>query len=47
MYDEDGNTLQDFAYEQEPLGVAGPPSALGEVYALYYPPGKRWQQAQR
>ncbi|POI20487.1 hypothetical protein CIB84_015766, partial [Bambusicola thoracicus] len=41
VYDEDGNTLQDFAYEQEPLGVAGPPSALGEVYALYYPPGKR------
>ncbi|XP_031468720.1 pituitary adenylate cyclase-activating polypeptide [Phasianus colchicus] len=41
VYDEDGNTLQDFAYEQEPLGVAGPPSALGEVYALYYPLGKR------
>ncbi|XP_052560360.1 pituitary adenylate cyclase-activating polypeptide [Tympanuchus pallidicinctus] len=41
VYDEDGNTLQDFAYDQEPLGVAGPPSALGEVYALYYPLGKR------
>uniref|UniRef100_A0A8C3CW99 Adenylate cyclase activating polypeptide 1 n=1 Tax=Cairina moschata TaxID=8855 RepID=A0A8C3CW99_CAIMO len=41
VYDEDGNTLQDFAYDHEPLGIASPSSVLGEVYTLYYPPEKR------
>ncbi|NXI74492.1 PACA protein, partial [Anseranas semipalmata] len=41
VYDEDGNTLQDFAYDHEPLGIASPSSVLGEMYTLYYPPEKR------
>ncbi|NXT36021.1 PACA protein, partial [Pelecanoides urinatrix] len=41
VYDEDGNTLQDFAYDHEPLGIANPSSVLGEMYTLYYPPEKR------
>ncbi|NXQ66774.1 PACA protein, partial [Quiscalus mexicanus] len=41
VYDEDGNTLQDFAYDQEPLGIANPSSVIGEMYTLYYPPEKR------
>ncbi|XP_075272497.1 pituitary adenylate cyclase-activating polypeptide isoform X1 [Opisthocomus hoazin] len=40
-YDEDGNTLQDFAYDHEPLGIANPSSVIGEVYSLYYSPEKR------
>ncbi|KFU96573.1 Glucagon family neuropeptide protein, partial [Chaetura pelagica] len=46
VYDEDGNTLQDFAYDHEPLGIANPSSMIGEMYTLYYPPEKsrprRW-----
>ncbi|KAJ7404472.1 Glucagon family neuropeptide [Willisornis vidua] len=41
VYDEDGNTLQDFAYDHEPLGIANPSSMIGEMYTLYYPPEKR------
>ncbi|XP_053916702.1 pituitary adenylate cyclase-activating polypeptide isoform X1 [Cuculus canorus] len=41
IYDEDGNTLQDFAYDHEPLGIANPSSVIGEMYTLYYPPEKR------
>ncbi|XP_062426182.1 pituitary adenylate cyclase-activating polypeptide isoform X1 [Rhea pennata] len=41
VYDEDGNTLQDFAYDQEPLGIANPSSMIGEMYTWYYPPEKR------
>ncbi|KFP23224.1 Glucagon family neuropeptides, partial [Egretta garzetta] len=41
VYDEDGNTLQDFAYDHEPLGIANPSSVLSEMYTLYYPPEKR------
>ncbi|NXU46982.1 PACA protein, partial [Turnix velox] len=33
VYDEDGNTLQDFAYDHEPLGIADPSSVLGEMHA--------------
>ncbi|KFO81361.1 Glucagon family neuropeptides, partial [Cuculus canorus] len=40
IYDEDGNTLQDFAYDHEPLGIANPSSVIGEMYTLYYPPEK-------
>ncbi|KGL79303.1 Pituitary adenylate cyclase-activating polypeptide, partial [Tinamus guttatus] len=39
-YDEDGHALQDLAYDHEPLGIASPPSMLGEMYTLYYPPEK-------
>ncbi|NXM23194.1 PACA protein, partial [Ploceus nigricollis] len=35
VYDEDGNTLQDFAYDQEPLGIANPSSMIGEMYTLH------------
>ncbi|XP_065689001.1 pituitary adenylate cyclase-activating polypeptide isoform X1 [Patagioenas fasciata] len=41
VYDEDGNTLQDFVYDHEPLGIANPSSMIGEMYTLYYPPEKR------
>ncbi|NXF03571.1 PACA protein, partial [Smithornis capensis] len=41
VYDEDGNILQDFAYDHEPLGIANPSSVIGEMYTLYYPPEKR------
>ncbi|NXV10888.1 PACA protein, partial [Uria aalge] len=41
VYDEDGNTLPDFAYDHEPLGIANPSSVIGEMYTLYYPPEKR------
>ncbi|KAM9575054.1 pituitary adenylate cyclase-activating polypeptide isoform 5-T6 [Guaruba guarouba] len=41
VYDEDGNTLQDFAYDHEHLGIANPSSMIGEMYTLYYPPEKR------
>lgn len=41
VYDEDANTLQDFAYDREPLGIANPSSMIGEMYTLYYPPEKR------
>ncbi|NXE19113.1 PACA protein, partial [Ardeotis kori] len=42
VYDEDGNTLRDLAYDhQQPLGVASPSSVMGEVFTLYYPPEKR------
>ncbi|XP_019381470.1 PREDICTED: pituitary adenylate cyclase-activating polypeptide [Crocodylus porosus] len=41
VYDEDGNMLQDFSYDRDPLGLANPPSALDDMYTLYYPPEKR------
>ncbi|KAM9643999.1 pituitary adenylate cyclase-activating polypeptide isoform 2-T2 [Morphnus guianensis] len=41
VYDEDANTLQEFAYDHEPLGIANPSSMIGEMYTLYYPPEKR------
>ncbi|XP_064006424.1 pituitary adenylate cyclase-activating polypeptide isoform X2 [Pogoniulus pusillus] len=41
VYDEDGKTLQDFAYDHEPLGIANPSSVIGEMYTWYYPPEKR------
>uniref|UniRef100_A0A8C0EW38 Adenylate cyclase activating polypeptide 1 n=1 Tax=Bubo bubo TaxID=30461 RepID=A0A8C0EW38_BUBBB len=47
VYDEDGNTLQDFAYDHEPLGIANPSSVIGEVYTLYYPPEKSQQQPKK
>nr|XP_028593076.1 pituitary adenylate cyclase-activating polypeptide isoform X2 [Podarcis muralis] len=40
-YDEDGNTLPDYAFDNEPLGIADPSSMLDDVYTLYYPPEKR------
>ncbi|XP_028593079.2 pituitary adenylate cyclase-activating polypeptide isoform X4 [Podarcis muralis] len=40
-YDEDGNTLPDYAFDSEPLGIADPSSMLDDVYTLYYPPEKR------
>ncbi|NWU54220.1 PACA protein, partial [Dromas ardeola] len=37
VYDEDGNTLPDFAYDHEPLGIANPSSVSGEI-GLFPPP---------
>ncbi|XP_025029805.1 pituitary adenylate cyclase-activating polypeptide [Python bivittatus] len=41
MYDEEGNTLSDYAFDSEPLSIADPSSMLDDVYTLYYPPEKR------
>ncbi|KAM9163555.1 pituitary adenylate cyclase-activating polypeptide isoform 1-T1 [Pangshura tecta] len=41
VYDEDGNTLQDFAFDNDPLGIANPSSMIDDMYTLYYPPEKR------
>ncbi|XP_068955837.1 pituitary adenylate cyclase-activating polypeptide isoform X2 [Petaurus breviceps papuanus] len=40
-YDEDGNSLQDFALDNNRLGLGNTGSMLGDVYALYYPPEER------
>lgn len=41
MYDEEGNTLSDYAFDSEPLSIADPSSMLDDMYTLYYPPDKR------
>nr|AAB51202.1 growth hormone-releasing hormone/pituitary adenylate cyclase-activating polypeptide precursor [Gallus gallus] len=41
VYDEDGNTLQDFALRAGAPGGGGPRPRWGRCTALYYPPGKR------
>ncbi|XP_026554936.1 pituitary adenylate cyclase-activating polypeptide [Pseudonaja textilis] len=41
MYDEEGNTLSDYAFDSEPLSIADPSSMLDDMYTLYYPPEKR------
>ncbi|NP_001096425.1 adenylate cyclase activating polypeptide 1 (pituitary) L homeolog isoform X1 [Xenopus laevis] len=41
VYDEDGNTLPDFAFENDPLGMGNPSSVLDDMYSFYYPPEKR------
>ncbi|XP_069076077.1 pituitary adenylate cyclase-activating polypeptide isoform X3 [Pleurodeles waltl] len=41
LYDEDGNSLPDFAFDNEPLGMGSPASMLDDMYTLYYPPEKR------
>ncbi|XP_069076073.1 pituitary adenylate cyclase-activating polypeptide isoform X1 [Pleurodeles waltl] len=40
LYDEDGNSLPDFAFDNEPLGMGSPASMLDDMYTLYYPPEK-------
>ncbi|XP_044280231.1 pituitary adenylate cyclase-activating polypeptide [Varanus komodoensis] len=40
VYDEDGNSLSDYAFDSEPLAIADPSSMLDDVYTLYYPPEK-------
>ncbi|XP_060099906.1 pituitary adenylate cyclase-activating polypeptide [Heteronotia binoei] len=41
VYDEDGNTLPDYGFDSDPLGIADPSSMLDDMYTLYYPPDKR------
>lgn len=41
MYDEEGNSLSDYAFDSEPLSIADPSSMLDDMYTLYYPPEKR------
>ncbi|XP_020650191.1 pituitary adenylate cyclase-activating polypeptide [Pogona vitticeps] len=41
VYDEEGNTLSDYAFDGEPFGIADPSSMLDDVYTLYYSPEKR------
>ncbi|XP_077126429.1 pituitary adenylate cyclase-activating polypeptide isoform X1 [Ranitomeya variabilis] len=41
VYDEDGNTLPDFAFDNDPIGIGNPSSVLDDMYSFYYPPEKR------
>ncbi|XP_056679749.1 pituitary adenylate cyclase-activating polypeptide isoform X6 [Monodelphis domestica] len=41
VYDEDGNTLQDFAFDNSRPGLGNTASMLGDVYTLYYPSEER------
>ncbi|XP_029448549.1 pituitary adenylate cyclase-activating polypeptide [Rhinatrema bivittatum] len=42
VYDEDGNTLPDFAFENDPVGIGNAASVLDDMYnTLYYPSEKR------
>ncbi|XP_077126430.1 pituitary adenylate cyclase-activating polypeptide isoform X2 [Ranitomeya variabilis] len=40
VYDEDGNTLPDFAFDNDPIGIGNPSSVLDDMYSFYYPPEK-------
>ncbi|XP_066579511.1 adenylate cyclase activating polypeptide 1b isoform X1 [Amia ocellicauda] len=40
MYDEDGNSLQDLAFDRDQIAIRSPPSVIDDVYTLYYPPEK-------
>ncbi|XP_043922545.1 pituitary adenylate cyclase-activating polypeptide isoform X4 [Protopterus annectens] len=41
LYDEDGNTLPELTFENDPIGIRSPPSVPEDMYRLYYPPEKR------
>ncbi|XP_043922549.1 pituitary adenylate cyclase-activating polypeptide isoform X7 [Protopterus annectens] len=40
LYDEDGNTLPELTFENDPIGIRSPPSVPEDMYRLYYPPEK-------
>ncbi|XP_053569102.1 pituitary adenylate cyclase-activating polypeptide [Bombina bombina] len=41
VYDEDGNTQQDFAFDNDPITIGNPASVLDDMYSFYYPSEKR------
>ncbi|KAK1173696.1 glucagon family neuropeptides isoform X2, partial [Acipenser oxyrinchus oxyrinchus] len=41
VYDEDGNSLPDLAFDSDQIAIRNPPSVIDDVYTLYYPPEKR------
>ncbi|XP_030045976.1 pituitary adenylate cyclase-activating polypeptide [Microcaecilia unicolor] len=41
VYDQDGNTLPHFAFENDPAGIGSATSLLDNMYNTYYPPEKR------
>ncbi|MGH0137750.1 UNVERIFIED_CONTAM: hypothetical protein FKN15_013902, partial [Acipenser sinensis] len=40
VYDEDGNSLPDLAFDSDQIAIRNPPSVIDDVYTLYYPPEK-------
>nr|XP_046148222.1 glucagon family neuropeptides-like isoform X3 [Oncorhynchus gorbuscha] len=40
VYDEDGNSLPDLAFDGDQIAIRSPPSVADDVYTLYYPPEK-------
>ncbi|MBN3307383.1 PACA protein, partial [Amia calva] len=44
MYDEDGNSLPDLAFDRDQIAIRSPPSVIDDVYTLYYPPEKRTER---
>ncbi|XP_072267459.1 pituitary adenylate cyclase-activating polypeptide isoform X2 [Pyxicephalus adspersus] len=40
VYDEDGNTLPDFAFDNNPIGIGNPASVFDDMYSFYYPAEK-------
>ncbi|XP_035597379.1 glucagon family neuropeptides-like isoform X1 [Oncorhynchus keta] len=44
VYDEDGNSLPDLAFDGDQIAIRSPPSVADDVYTLYYPPEKRTER---
>ncbi|KAJ8385848.1 hypothetical protein AAFF_G00182040 [Aldrovandia affinis] len=44
VYDEDGNSLPDLAFDSDQISIRSPPSVIDDVYTLYYPPEKRTER---
>nr|XP_015209829.1 PREDICTED: pituitary adenylate cyclase-activating polypeptide isoform X5 [Lepisosteus oculatus] len=44
VYDEDGNSLPDLAFDSDQIAIRSPPSVIDDVYTLYYPPEKRTER---
>uniref|UniRef100_A0A4W5KYK7 Adenylate cyclase activating polypeptide 1 n=1 Tax=Hucho hucho TaxID=62062 RepID=A0A4W5KYK7_9TELE len=40
VYDEDGNSLPDLAFDSDQIAIRSPPSVADDLYTLYYPPEK-------
>ncbi|KAL7879939.1 hypothetical protein SRHO_G00021930 [Serrasalmus rhombeus] len=41
VFDEDGNSLGELAFDSEPLSIRSSPPLSDDMYTLYYPPEKR------
>ncbi|XP_030630242.1 adenylate cyclase activating polypeptide 1b isoform X2 [Chanos chanos] len=37
VYDEDGNSLSDMAFDADQIAIRSPPSLTDDIYTLYYP----------
>ncbi|XP_041737098.1 glucagon family neuropeptides isoform X2 [Coregonus clupeaformis] len=44
VYDEDGNSLPDLAFDSDQIAIRSPPSVADDLYTLYYPPEKRTER---